>query len=55
MEKPIFGWAASAMTGRDSSARALASRVRFRVFIGCVLLLLFERHFMTCSVMPVEL
>ncbi len=33
MEKPIFGWAESAITGRLSRARALASKVVFRFFI----------------------
>jgi hypothetical protein len=33
MEKPIFGWAGSAITGRASRARAVASRVRLHVFM----------------------
>jgi hypothetical protein len=33
MEKPIFGWAASAITGSDSSARAEANSVRFTFFM----------------------
>lgn len=33
MEKPIFRWAGSAMTGRASRARAEASRVRLNDFM----------------------
>jgi hypothetical protein len=33
MEKPIFGWAASAITGSDSRARAPANSARFTFFM----------------------
>lgn len=55
MEKPIFGWAASAITGSDSSARAVANSVRFTFFIWGVLLLLLERHGLTMSIGLVKL